>query len=209
MPRADQETYLARDNLPLVLIPSFVEHLLSITKRQREGARMECSGFGVIMNHLYVRMMDSLWMTQEEYDEALLSAFDRVLEELSEPGMAATIPPIHQATADAIWAAIIEACDAYFLNGVTQWAGDSRAPEFTDKQVADQFNRWSDYQLDSGAMHWRDNMLKSFHFDFNALPDGWKRAVCERVWVICKEAKLDEDPDYQKSIETYMKDYRV
>ncbi len=158
--------------------------------------------------NLYIRMIDpTLWMTQEEYDAALSAAFDRVIEELSTP-MAATIPTIHQGTADAIWAALIEACDAYFLQGVSSWAGDDRAPEFTDKQVADQFNRWADYSLDSGAMHWRDNMSKDFHFDFNALPDGWKRAVCERVWVICKEAKLDENEEYRKSVEIYtQRDY--
>mgnify|MGYP001608315123 FL=1 len=145
-------------------------------------------------------------MSPEEYDAIVALNMRRVIEELEAPSMP-HIPESHKDVAYAIWNALIEACDAYFLQGVSYWSGDDRAPEFTDKQVTDQFNHWSDYQLDAGAMNWRDNSSKEFHFDFNALPDAWKRAVCERVWIICKEGKLDESKEYMDEMEKYTQRY--
>ena len=109
-----------------------------------------------------------------------------------------TLPPAYQSLSYRIWDEILRACDAYFLRQEPPWAGDSRAPEFTDDQVERQFAHWDGYRQDSGAMHWRTNGAREFVYDFTALPPDWKRAVCERVWVLCDEAGLRDDPAYRE-----------
>jgi hypothetical protein len=106
------------------------------------------------------------------------------------------LPARHQDLANHIWAEIISACDAYFARGERAWAGDSRAPELPDDAIERQFAHWDAYRTDHGAMHWRANGTKQFAYDFTALPAGWKRAICERVWALCLDAGLHEDPDY-------------
>lgn len=99
-----------------------------------------------------------------------------------------------------IWNELIAACDAYFLNGETEWAGNRAAPEWSDAAIAKQFAHWNGYQKDSGAMNWRGNDKKDRVFDFEALPPAWQRAVCERVWVLCRDAGLGDDPMYRAAV---------
>lgn len=115
------------------------------------------------------------------------------------------IPKAHEKTAYAIWQEIIQACEAYFFRKETTWAGDSRAPEFTDEQVNAQFEDWDKYRDDAGAMNWggAQNAGRPNAFVFTALPQGMKRAVCERVWVICSESKLGDDEDFQRAHEDF------
>lgn len=105
-----------------------------------------------------------------------------------------------QGLADAIWAEIIAACDAYFLQGVTEWAGNRAAPEWSDAAVAKQVAHWNGYQKDSGAMNWLDNKHKDRAFDFESLPPAWQRAICERVFVLCRDAGLGDDPEYRAAV---------
>ena len=104
----------------------------------------------------------------------------------------------HQA-ADAIWAMVIAACDAYFLRHEQAFLGDSRAPEWPDDQVQAQVERWDGYRRDSGAVNYDaagyNNKDRPYAHDFTALPASWQRAICERAWGICKDAGLWE-PDH-------------
>src|SRR5438094_7412383 len=95
---------------------------------------------------------------------------------------AVALPVKFQDLANRIWGEVMQACDAYFVSHEPAWAGDSRAPEFSDEQVARQFQQWDGYRRDAGAMTWRQNTTKDYAYDFTALPPGWKRAVCERIW---------------------------
>ena len=102
-----------------------------------------------------------------------------------------------------IWNELISASEAHFLRNESAWAGDSRAPEFSDEAIEKQFRHWDAYRTDAGAMGWRGNDRKAFAHDFTALPSAIKRAVCERVWVLCKEARLDEDAEYRETVEAW------
>lgn len=102
--------------------------------------------------------------------------------------------------APAIWREVMAACDAYFGRGERAWAGDARAPEFTDEQVERQLATWDGYRTDAGAMGWGGNREKPFAYEFTALPLGIKRAVCQRVWVLCKEAGLWDDAEYMAGV---------
>jgi hypothetical protein len=110
--------------------------------------------------------------------------------------MTPVLPVRHQQLANAIWAELISASEGYFVRHEPAWAGDRRAPEFGDAIVEQQFEQWDGYRQDHGAMHWRENGTKPFAYDFTLLPLAWKRAVCERAWVLCRDAALDEDQDY-------------
>lgn len=114
------------------------------------------------------------------------------------------MPFATQEVATAIWAEITAACEAYFLRGETDWPGNRRAPEFTNEQVRLQFVHWNGYLKDGGALNWRGNATRT-PYDFEALPTAIQRAVCERVWVICKDAKLDENPEYMQQVEAFRK----
>ena len=105
-----------------------------------------------------------------------------------------------QCLADAIWREIIAACEAYFLEGVTEWAGNRSAPEWSDAAVEKQIAHWNGYQRDSGAMNWLDNKKRDRAFDFESLPPAWQRAICERVWVLCRDSGLGDDPEYRAAV---------
>lgn len=105
-----------------------------------------------------------------------------------------------QGLADAIWAEIIAACEAYFLEGERDWPGNRAAPEWSDEAVARQVAHWNGYQRDHGAMQWGENKTKDRVFDFESLPPAWQRAVCERVWVLCRDAGLGDDPEYRAAV---------
>jgi hypothetical protein len=113
------------------------------------------------------------------------------------------LPVRHQELANQIWRELIAACEAYFARHEGSWLGDTRAPEFGDEAVTKQFEHWDGYRRDHGAMHWRDNGTRPFAYDMTLLPMAWKRAVCERVWVLCREAKLDEDDQYAAAAKAF------
>ena len=108
-----------------------------------------------------------------------------------------TLPERFQALADAIWLELLAACDAYFCRHETLWAGHREAPEFTDEQVQRQFEYWDEYRTDSGAMNWGESRTKELAYDFTALPPAWQRGICERVWVLCRDAGLWENEAYR------------
>ena len=108
------------------------------------------------------------------------------------------VPKHMHSLAVAIWAELIAACEAFYHEDVTVWAGDSSAPEFTDEQVKLQFQLWNTYLKDYGALGWQGNNTRK-PYDFETLPDGMQRSVCERVWRLCKDAKLDESDVYKVS----------
>ena len=103
--------------------------------------------------------------------------------------------------APAIMQTVIEACDAYFCRHEQTYLGDSRAPEFTDEQITQQFEYFDGYRADSGAMGYGDNKKKPYAYDLTALPAAWKRAICERIWVLCQEAGLWEDAAYMQDVQ--------
>jgi hypothetical protein len=105
----------------------------------------------------------------------------------------------YQALADDIWALLIDASDEYFRHGSHIITGDERAPEFSDDQVLEQFVYFNRYRTDRGAMSWRRNDTKEFVYDFEALPLPVKRALCQRIWVKCKEAGLGEDEQWRRT----------
>jgi hypothetical protein len=109
------------------------------------------------------------------------------------------IPTSHQQLADTIWRELVDACEAYFLRDEPAWAGDDRAPEFEEAIVEQQFAMWDAYRQDAGAMNWggAGNAGRPFAFDFTALPLAWKRAICQRVYVLCSEASLQDDDEYR------------
>jgi hypothetical protein len=107
----------------------------------------------------------------------------------------------YQALADDIWALLMQACDEYYGNGSATIAGDDRAPEFSDEQVNEQFVYFNRYRTDRGAMSWRRNDTKEFVYDFEGLPLGLKRALCQRIWVKCKDAGLDDDEQWRRTAE--------
>lgn len=113
----------------------------------------------------------------------------------------AIITEKYQGLMDAVWRELIAASDAYFLRHEAQWAGDSRAPEFGDEQVERQVAAWDAYRTDPGALNWGgdNNSSRPFAHDFTRLPLPWKRAVCERAWVLCQEAGLWDDEEYMAS----------
>lgn len=116
---------------------------------------------------------------------------------------APALPLSRQDLAYRIWGELIAASEAYFLRHESAWAGDRRAPEFPDETIEKQFEQWDGYRADAGAMGWRGNNRKEFAYDFTALPAAIKRAVCERVWALCKDARLDEDEEYREAIDAW------
>ena len=99
----------------------------------------------------------------------------------------------------AVWDTIIAACDAH-ARGETIFLGERGAPEFTDEQVRQQVESWDGYRSDSGALHWQENGSKTFAYDFTALPAGWQRALCERAWVMFRDAGMWEDKEYMTDV---------
>ncbi len=130
-------------------------------------------------------------LSDEEIEETQMWYFNI----LGEPVV--TLPNGFEALSYAIWNELIAASEAYFWHRQTEWAGSNRAPEFTQEQVDKQFAYWNGYSKDSGAMNWRGNNLREFVFDFEALPAGMKRAVCERVWALCADATLEKSSEWQ------------
>lgn len=113
-------------------------------------------------------------------------------------GEMAVIADRYQDACNAAWAEMIDACAAYFLRHEPAWAGDTRAPEFTNEQVERQVTMWSGYLQDSGALNWGgdNNASRPYAHDPTKLPPAWQRALCERVYVIFDDAGLFRDADY-------------
>lgn len=114
----------------------------------------------------------------------------------------AIITEPYQKVMDEVWQTIIDACEAYFLRHETTFAGDSRAPEFTDEQVERQVKHWDGYRHDPGALNWggAQNSSRPYAYDFTKLPTSWQRALCERAYVICDEGGLFKDEAYMRTI---------
>lgn len=107
------------------------------------------------------------------------------------------LPYRQQELAYQIWDEIIQACEAYFVRHEEVWLGNSEAPEFTEKAIIEQFDYWDGYRTDTGAMVWNVNYSLPYAYDFTKFPIEWKRAICERVWILCKNANLDKDDEYK------------
>lgn len=117
------------------------------------------------------------------------------------PQYATALPSKYQKLSDDIWTNIIAACESYFISHKTTWTGDSSAPEFSDEKVLLQVESWDAYRQDSGAMGWRGNTNKEYAYDLTQLPMGIKRALCERAFVLSKEAGLWDDEEWLKKAE--------
>lgn len=106
----------------------------------------------------------------------------------------------YQDLAYQIWEILMEAADKYFIHGISQITGDERAPDFSDEVVNSQFEYFSQYRTDRGAMAWRRNDTKDLIYDFSALPLPMKRALAQRIWVKCKDSGLDQDEYWQSAV---------
>lgn len=111
-----------------------------------------------------------------------------------------------QELANAIWEEIMNACEDYFLRGITEWASDSSAPEFPEELIRKQVESWDDYRNDRGAMIWKHNDTKDFAYDLTKLPIQMQRVLCERAYALSKAAGLFDDPDWVKRAKDRRKD---
>lgn len=106
----------------------------------------------------------------------------------------------YQDLAYQIWEMLMEAADKYFVHGISHITGDERAPDFSDEVVNKQFEYFSQYRTDRGAMAWRRNDTKDLIYDFAALPLPMKRALAQRIWVKCKDSGLDQDEYWKNAV---------
>lgn len=119
-----------------------------------------------------------------------------------------TVPGSHQELTNAIWEQLILACDGYFYNGITEISGDEDAPYMDDEKINDQFNYFDLYMTDSGALMWgiakNEGGKVSYEYTnrgrtpyvFSDLPMNIKRALCQRIWKLCKNAELEKNHIY-------------
>lgn len=115
------------------------------------------------------------------------------------------LPASYQKLGDDIWEEIMRACEDYFIRGITTWASEGNAPEFTDEQVIKQVESWDAYRGDKGAMMWKHNTEKDFAYDLTKLPMQMKRVLCERAYMLAKEAGLFDNPDWIKRADSRRK----
>lgn len=109
----------------------------------------------------------------------------------------------------AIWALLMDACDAYFVRGESAWAPDPRAPEKDDDVILRYFEQLDGYRSDTGAMAWdgpsyynpgtrTGNRERPYAYDMTALPIEWKRSLVSRIWCICEDMGLREHQDWMR-----------